>query len=48
MTSVNAPKENFDTMYQTILIGARIRSLMLGHYRYLTGKGSCATMRNRA
>lgn len=35
MTSANAPKENFDTMYQTILIGARIRTLMLGHYRVL-------------
>jgi hypothetical protein len=35
MTSANAPKENFNTMYQTTLIGARIRSLMLGHYRYL-------------
>lgn len=48
MTSANAPKENFNTMYQTILIGARIRSLMLGHYRVLDGKGNCATKRNRA
>ena len=32
MTSVDRQK-NFNTLYQTALIGAGIRSLMLGHYR---------------